>query len=70
MKTALSMTKWIAERTVTKADYEAMNEEERKHKYPVGILKQEDERLEYTEIYHNVVRAAVEQQIKAEERKK
>jgi 2-oxoglutarate ferredoxin oxidoreductase subunit beta len=70
MKTALSMTKWIAEKTVTQAQYAEMDEKEREHKYPVGVLKQEDKRLEYTEIYHNVVRAAVEEQRRAEERTK
>jgi len=70
MKTALSMTKWIAGKTVTQADYVKMSDEEKEHKYPVGVLKQEDERLEYTEIYHSVVRAAVEEQRRAEGRAK
>ncbi len=68
MKTALSMTKWIAGRTVTQADYAELSDAEKEHKYPVGVLKQEDERPEYTEIYHNVVRTAVEEQRKADGR--
>jgi 2-oxoglutarate ferredoxin oxidoreductase subunit beta len=60
MRSALSMTKWIAERTVTKPDYEKMSPEEREHRYPVGILKQDEERLEYSQLYHNIVSTAVQ----------
>lgn len=51
MKDPISMTKWIGSRTVTKAQYDKLSPEERNHKYPVGILKEDTERLEYTELY-------------------
>jgi 2-oxoglutarate ferredoxin oxidoreductase subunit beta len=59
MKNALAMTKWIADRTVTKYDYDKMTEEEKRHKYPVGILKQEKNRLEYSALYHSIVMSAI-----------
>ncbi len=60
MKSALAMTKWIAGKTVTKFDYEKMTPEEKEHKYPVGILKQDEGRPEYSELYHRIVCTAVE----------
>lgn len=51
MKDPISMSNWIADKTVTKAQYDKMDQEERDHKYPVGILN-EDNRLEYSELYH------------------
>ena len=60
MRSALSMTKWIAEKTVTKYDYDKMTAEEKEHKYPVGILKEDEERVEYSDLYHKVVMSAVE----------
>jgi 2-oxoglutarate ferredoxin oxidoreductase subunit beta len=60
MRSALSMTKWIADKTVTKYDYEKMTPEEKEHKYPVGILKADEDRMEYSELYHKIVLSAVE----------
>lgn len=51
MKDPIIMSNWIASRTVTPAQFEKLSPEERKHKYPVGILQQDLERLEYTELY-------------------
>ncbi len=52
MKDPITMTKWIAGRSINKKDYENLAPEDRDHKYPVGILKEDKERLEYTELYH------------------
>jgi 2-oxoglutarate ferredoxin oxidoreductase subunit beta len=60
MKSPLVMTKWIASKTVTKYDYEKMTPEEKEHKYPVGILKEDENRPEYSELYHRIVRTAAE----------
>jgi 2-oxoglutarate ferredoxin oxidoreductase subunit beta len=50
MKDPIAMNRWIASRSVTKAEYEKL--EDKEHKYPVGILKEDEERLEYSELYH------------------
>lgn len=55
MKDPITMSKWIAGRTVTKAQYEKLAPEERNHKYPVGILKEDTERLEYSELYYRYI---------------
>jgi 2-oxoglutarate ferredoxin oxidoreductase subunit beta len=60
MKSALTMTKWIAEKTVGKEEHAKLTPEEKEHKYPVGILQADTERLEYSALYHKIVAAAVE----------
>jgi 2-oxoglutarate ferredoxin oxidoreductase subunit beta len=57
MKDPIAMSRWIAGRSVTKTVYEKL--QDRNHKYPVGILKEDKERLEYSELYHkHIVPAA------------
>lgn len=59
MKDPIAMTRWIASKTVTKARYEQLTVEERTDKYSVGILKEDKERLEYSELYYqHIVPAA------------
>jgi len=59
MKDPIAMTKWIEGRTVSKAQYEKMTEEERRHKYPTGILSEDTNRLEYSDLYYkHIVPAA------------
>lgn len=55
MKDPLTMCRWIAGRTVTKAQYDALTPEEKENKYAVGILQEDTERLEYSELYHKHV---------------
>lgn len=55
MKDPISMTKWIAGRTVTKAQFDKLAPEDRNHKYPVGILEEDTKRLEYSELYHKYI---------------
>jgi 2-oxoglutarate/2-oxoacid ferredoxin oxidoreductase subunit beta len=57
MKDPITMNKWIASRSVTKAEYEKL--EDKDHSYPVGILNEDKERLEYSELYYkHIVPAA------------
>ena len=57
MKDPISMNKWIASRSVTPAEYEKLDD--REHKYPLGILMEDKERLEYSELYYqHIVPAA------------
>jgi 2-oxoglutarate ferredoxin oxidoreductase subunit beta len=58
MRSALAMTRWIADRTVSKHEYEKLKPEEREHKYPVGILWKDEGRLEYSDLYHRIVTSA------------
>ncbi|MEN8152981.1 MAG: 2-oxoglutarate ferredoxin oxidoreductase subunit beta [Acidobacteriota bacterium] len=61
MKNPVDMTKWIGSRTVTKEQYDKMTPEERNHKYPVGILKEDKNRYEYADLYHkHIIPAAKE----------
>lgn len=55
MKSPLTMTKWIDSKTITKKRFEELPKDERRGKYPVGILKQDTERLEYTDLYYKYI---------------
>ena len=66
MKNPVNMTKWIASRTVTKDQYEKLPEEEREHKYPVGILRENTTRYEYSELYHKHIIPAAKEAAKKE----
>jgi 2-oxoglutarate ferredoxin oxidoreductase subunit beta len=55
MKDPIAMSKWIAGRTFTKAQYDKLALEDRNHKYPVGILMEDKERLEYSELYYKYI---------------
>lgn len=55
MKDPIAMNKWIAGRTFTKAQYDKLAPEDRNHKYPVGILMEDNERLEYSELYYKYI---------------
>jgi 2-oxoglutarate ferredoxin oxidoreductase subunit beta len=58
MGEAIQNLNWIDEITVGKKKYDAMSEEERKGKFPTGILKEETEQAEYCELYDKVIEAA------------
>ncbi len=59
MKSPISMTRWIESKTISKAQFEKLPLEERNNKYPVGILTEDTERLEYSELYYkHIVPAA------------
>ena len=60
MKDPIEMCKWIDSKTVTKAKWEKMTPEEREGKYPVGIIKQDTKRMEYTDLYYKHVMPAAQ----------
>ena len=50
---------WIESRIVGKNKFDLLSEEERAGKFPTGILKQEEGKLEYCEAYDKVIYAAL-----------
>jgi len=59
MKNPIDMTRWIATKTVTQPEYDKLDPEARRHKYPVGVFVEDKERLEYTDLYYqHIVPAA------------
>lgn len=70
MKDPISMTRWIESRTVSKAQYEKLSPEERLHKYPTGVLFQDTERLEYSDLYYKHIVPAAQEAAEAAARKK
>jgi 2-oxoglutarate ferredoxin oxidoreductase subunit beta len=48
---------WIDSISLSKRKFDALSEDEQKGKFPVGILKNEDE-PEYCELYDKVIEAA------------
>ncbi len=57
MNSAMANLEWIDSITVAKAKYDKMSEEERKGLFPTGILKQDTEAKEYTDMYKLVQEA-------------
>lgn len=55
MKDPITMTNWIASKTVPKAKFEKLSPEEQKDMYPVGVLKEDTERVEYCSLYYDQV---------------
>jgi 2-oxoglutarate ferredoxin oxidoreductase subunit beta len=56
MGDAMSNLNWIDKRTVSKAKYDKLSDEEKVDKFPTGILKQVEE-PEYCELYDKVIEA-------------
>jgi 2-oxoglutarate ferredoxin oxidoreductase subunit beta len=52
MKDPISMARWIDEKSVPKAKFDKLSPEEQAGKYPLGILKEDKERMEYSELYY------------------
>ena len=57
MNSAMANLEWINAITIAKTKYEKMSEEERKGLFPTGILKQDTEADEYTDMYQKVKEA-------------
>ncbi|PLY06117.1 MAG: 2-oxoglutarate ferredoxin oxidoreductase subunit beta [Arcobacter sp.] len=57
MNSAMANLEWIDSITVAKTKYDKMTEEERKGLFPTGILKQDTEADEYTDMYQKVKEA-------------
>ncbi|EET79907.1 2-oxoglutarate:acceptor oxidoreductase, beta subunit [Campylobacter showae] len=58
MGQATQMLEWIDGRTVSKAKFDAMSEDEREGKFPLGVLHKNESRMEYTKAYDMVIKAA------------
>lgn len=58
MGEATQMVKWIDDRTVSKAKFDTLSDEERKGKFPTGILFKDENRIEYCKAYAKVKEAA------------
>lgn len=57
MNSAMANLEWINSITIAKTKYDKMSEEERKGLFPTGILKQDTEVDEYTDMYQKVKEA-------------
>ena len=49
---------WIDTITLPKRKFDALDEEEKKGKYPTGVLKKDEEAAEYCDLYDKVIEAA------------
>ena len=58
MGEATQMVKWIDERTLPKAKFEALSDEDKKCKFPTGVLFKDENRIEYCKAYAKVKEAA------------
>ncbi len=58
MGEAMENLDWIDEITVGKRKYDNLTEEERKGKFPTGVLVENTEQKEYCELYERVIEAA------------
>lgn len=58
MGEAIQTLNWIEDKIVAKRKYDDMSEEERVGKFPTGILKQDETKLEYCKAYDKVIEAA------------
>ncbi|MDR3346651.1 MAG: 2-oxoglutarate ferredoxin oxidoreductase subunit beta [Campylobacteraceae bacterium] len=58
MGEAIQNLNWIENRIVSKNKFDLLTDEEKKGKFPTGVLKQEKEKLEYCKAYGKVIEAA------------
>ena len=58
MSEAVQMLKWLDSRTVSKAKFDALSEDERAGLFPLGVLHEDNGRTEYTKAYQKVIDAA------------
>jgi 2-oxoglutarate ferredoxin oxidoreductase subunit beta len=58
MGEAILNLQWIENRIVSKNKFEQLTDEERKGKFPIGILKHETDKIEYCKAYDKVIEAA------------
>lgn len=58
MGEATQMVKWIDDRTISKAKFDTLSDEEKKGKFPTGILFKDENRIEYCKAYAKVKEAA------------
>ena len=58
MSEAVQMLKWLDSRTISKAKFDALSEDERAGLFPIGVLHEDNGRTEYTKAYQKVIDAA------------
>jgi len=58
MSEAVQMLKWLDSRTISKAKFDALSEDERVGLFPLGVLHEDNEHIEYTKAYQKVIDAA------------
>jgi 2-oxoglutarate ferredoxin oxidoreductase subunit beta len=58
MGEAVLNLQWIESRVVSKNKFDQLSDEERKGKFPIGILKHETDKIEYCKAYDKVIEAA------------
>lgn len=58
MGEATQMVKWIDGRTLPKAKFETLSDEDKKGKFPTGVLFKDENRIEYCKAYAKVKEAA------------
>ncbi|MDR2635784.1 MAG: 2-oxoglutarate ferredoxin oxidoreductase subunit beta [Campylobacteraceae bacterium] len=58
MGEAVLNLKWIEDRIVSKNKFDQLADEEKKGKFPIGILKHETDKTEYCKAYDKVIEAA------------
>lgn len=58
MGEAVEALNWIDSRIVSKIKFEKLSDEEKVGKFPTGVLKKEENRLEYCKAYAKVIEAA------------
>lgn len=58
MSEAVQMLKWLDSRTISKAKFDALSEDERAGLFPIGVLYEDNEHTEYTKAYQKVIDAA------------
>ena len=58
MGEAVQNLTWIENQIVPKIKYDSLSDEEKKGKFPIGVLKRESGKMEYCEAYDKVIEAA------------
>ncbi|MDR1006969.1 MAG: 2-oxoglutarate ferredoxin oxidoreductase subunit beta [Campylobacteraceae bacterium] len=58
MGEAIQNLEWIERRIASKNKFDQLTDEEKKGKFPTGILKHETDKIEYCEAYDKVIEAA------------
>ncbi|PSM52733.1 2-oxoglutarate:acceptor oxidoreductase, beta subunit [Campylobacter blaseri] len=58
MGQAVETLKWIENKIVNKAKFDNMSDEEKVGKFPIGILYEDNSKIEYTKAYDKVIEAA------------
>lgn len=58
MGEAIQTIKWLEQRIVPKIKYDMLNDDEKVGKFPTGVLKKDENKLEYCKAYDKVIEAA------------